>query len=672
LSIWNFNGEIFVKAAQLVIDTTLHVLLPTFRQANIDRSGSFVALSYAASKVEGRSEDNGIILLHLRRDDNRPMFDYMTVMPVRYPVVSFAISNSSETLSSRDELTADDLELLIMQTKPTQLFSFSSNHVWKYVKPSLISSEQRFTIASPSPPVSQAVNQVTVTKQDVSTLSSIESKVHVEEKTTTNEANADAVHHAATSRSEIARISSSSSGSSSGTISRSDNETKFLTKLESLFKKHLRPSKGEDSKSCITCASLLTGLQNNSSQILENISQLSAAVTQQTNQNQQIVEKIHRKLAGSKSSADIDVAAHLESHGRDMHQYVTQPIFTAIESQFRQFVIPTVTNVMNTMLQQIQRELKHVVEQEIQTKLPSSQSLLSSHVSNQPEGMSKIEHDSTSATASAIAIATESNITALKEVQKNQQLILQSLNASYKIAPEALKQHSKDLQQLLDAQHKDLSKRLLNTEQSLKSIVDMLQSMNVNQTIAECARATSQNENAIRELSSHILSLPSSVEKSATTLAIHGTHTFSSATHSSKHDLQLQLEQLIAKGQVNEAFTIALNVRDPEFVVFICKRIDAGVWLSNNSSATRLHSYIVLSIVQQLSISLDVDTAFKLQFIQDAVLYLDTKDVIIEKHIPQVLQSVIQSIDKISVNLTPADRSACKILQRICRGTLSG
>jgi len=106
--------------------------------------------------------------------------------------------------------------------------------------------------------------------------------------------------------------------------------------------------------------------------------------------------------------------------------------------------------------------------------------------------------------------------------------------------------------------------------------------------------------------------------------------------------IQSQLKQMIAEGLLCEAFQRALSVADLNMVLFVCARVDAQRLFS--STPCVLPQPVLLSLIQQLSADLGTSTELKLNYLQDAVLAIDTQDPVTKEHAPSVMSLLVRQL----------------------------
>jgi len=106
--------------------------------------------------------------------------------------------------------------------------------------------------------------------------------------------------------------------------------------------------------------------------------------------------------------------------------------------------------------------------------------------------------------------------------------------------------------------------------------------------------------------------------------------------------MQTQLKHMIAEGQLCEAFQRALSVSDLNMVLFVCGRVDAQRLFS--STPCVLPQPVLLSLIQQLSADLGTATELKLNYLQEAVLAIDTRDPVTKGHVPTVMSLLVRQL----------------------------
>ena len=101
---------------------------------------------------------------------------------------------------------------------------------------------------------------------------------------------------------------------------------------------------------------------------------------------------------------------------------------------------------------------------------------------------------------------------------------------------------------------------------------------------------------------------------------------------------QLQIEQLISQGLINDAFQQALSAADLSLVVFICEKVNPQQVF--NQTPCPLQQHVLLSLIQQLSADMSNYTELKHKYLEEAVMNLDEKNPVTREHMPRVLRSL--------------------------------
>lgn len=70
-----------------------------------------------------------------------------------------------------------------------------------------------------------------------------------------------------------------------------------------------------------------------------------------------------------------------------------------------------------------------------------------------------------------------------------------------------------------------------------------------------------------------------------------------------------QIQQLVAKGNIDAAFQQALSASDLSLVVFVCEKVEPQLVFKNGRCILQQH--ILLSLIQQLSADLAHNTEIK-------------------------------------------------------------
>ncbi|XP_065174408.1 enhancer of mRNA-decapping protein 4-like [Sycon ciliatum] len=110
---------------------------------------------------------------------------------------------------------------------------------------------------------------------------------------------------------------------------------------------------------------------------------------------------------------------------------------------------------------------------------------------------------------------------------------------------------------------------------------------------------------------------------------------------------EVLLQQLVDKGDYQQAFMDALSASNIGTVVYLCKLLPVETIFPANGQC-HLSQQILLSLIQQLSSDLGSDIHIKLNYLSYAVSVLDSTQSITSKYGPRVMQSLCQCIDVIA------------------------
>jgi hypothetical protein len=117
----------------------------------------------------------------------------------------------------------------------------------------------------------------------------------------------------------------------------------------------------------------------------------------------------------------------------------------------------------------------------------------------------------------------------------------------------------------------------------------------------------------------------------------------------------------IESGNIDVAFTEALNLGKIEIVIWICQTLDKEMW----KIRSHLSGAVVLSLLQQLSFNLSDQTLLKLSWISCALVGLDRTDASISSYVPQVLNTVKLNIEQAMNELDYQQRNQASMILAI-------
>ncbi|XP_005096324.1 enhancer of mRNA-decapping protein 4 [Aplysia californica] len=113
---------------------------------------------------------------------------------------------------------------------------------------------------------------------------------------------------------------------------------------------------------------------------------------------------------------------------------------------------------------------------------------------------------------------------------------------------------------------------------------------------------------------------------------------FTSEEELSKERIMRELKS----GRINEAFQSALSASNLELVMFVCESAHPLNIFSQDPLP--LTQPVLLSLISQLSASLDKNFDLKMKFLEEAVLNLDLNQPMTAEHIPGVLGALVQRL----------------------------
>jgi len=101
------------------------------------------------------------------------------------------------------------------------------------------------------------------------------------------------------------------------------------------------------------------------------------------------------------------------------------------------------------------------------------------------------------------------------------------------------------------------------------------------------------------------------------------------------------MEQHLAAGNHDEAFRVVLSESNVELVAQLCGRLDIAIF---NSRPPVITQPTLCSLVQQLGFDLENELQLKVQWLQAALLVLDTRDQVTQQMMPHILSDLAQSL----------------------------
>ena len=103
-----------------------------------------------------------------------------------------------------------------------------------------------------------------------------------------------------------------------------------------------------------------------------------------------------------------------------------------------------------------------------------------------------------------------------------------------------------------------------------------------------------------------------------------------------------QISAAIAQGNYKDAFSKALGAQDLDVVMRLCKKVDATYLFSDESEP--LTEPVILSLIAQLTTDLKDDTDFKIAYLQEATMKINSQDPQTREFIPMVLNPLHEAL----------------------------
>ena len=113
------------------------------------------------------------------------------------------------------------------------------------------------------------------------------------------------------------------------------------------------------------------------------------------------------------------------------------------------------------------------------------------------------------------------------------------------------------------------------------------------------------------------------------------------AKSSSAASIKEEIGLLIRSGKIDDAFRRVLNLKNLSLLIWLCTQFDIETFFNQQI----LSSPNLLSLIQQLSIDLLVDSQLKLQWLQHALFAININDQIIRKYFVQMYQVLIKNLN---------------------------
>ena len=102
----------------------------------------------------------------------------------------------------------------------------------------------------------------------------------------------------------------------------------------------------------------------------------------------------------------------------------------------------------------------------------------------------------------------------------------------------------------------------------------------------------------------------------------------------------MELQNLISQNEHEKAFASVLQMQSLDLLVWLCNKVGPG-----DTGSRPFSQIIVLSLVQQLTVALDKDTAVKLAWLQAILPRLNVRDPQIAANVPKILEQVAANVN---------------------------
>jgi len=145
-----------------------------------------------------------------------------------------------------------------------------------------------------------------------------------------------------------------------------------------------------------------------------------------------------------------------------------------------------------------------------------------------------------------------------------------------------------------------------------------------------------------------------------------------SAVHSQAHtpaptlyDVQEQIKQYLAQGQINTAFHQALVANDLNLVEFTLEKAD----YKQVFNPCPLQQPVLLSLIQQIAADMNNHNELKQRYLSDAIVSLDMHDATTKEHAPKITREMYQHCQNfISTNPHSSLVGSVKMLMMAVQG----
>lgn len=130
-------------------------------------------------------------------------------------------------------------------------------------------------------------------------------------------------------------------------------------------------------------------------------------------------------------------------------------------------------------------------------------------------------------------------------------------------------------------------------------------------------------------------------------------------------DVQEQIKNLLAQGQINSAFHQALVANDLNLVEFTLEKAEYKVVFN----PCPLQQTVLLSLIQQIGADLSNHSELKQKYLADAILNLNLLDSTTKEHAPKVMRELMQHCQNYTIaNPNSAHCSGLRMVMMATQG----
>ncbi|CAH1779762.1 unnamed protein product [Owenia fusiformis] len=371
---------------------------------------------------------------------------------------------------------------------------------------------------------------------------------------------------------------------------------------------------------------------------------VEGALTQHSQSEQ---EKLHGLLGEKHQKEQIQQEQLLANMTQSLQSTLSNKIDRIVKQEIKNNVIPTLAKALDP--------LKDSLHQEMAQKLTATDSLMKENISKLVRSKQTTDAIGQSAGQAIQGIIQASYKDAFQAIVVP--VFERSCHNLFRQMNDTFQQGTREYTQMFEGQLDKLRKRQESLQDPIVSQLQGITNM-FKQTADSQAQVMSTLKQEVKGIQSSLTKEIRSVVKTEMASAMKEQQsTISDSVMNAvrttaatpvpiatqdPHQQQTHIVNLLAQGQLNTAFQQALSASDLNLVIFVCETVNPTQVF--HQTPCPLEQPVLLSLIQQLSADLETNTELKHQYLEEAVMNLDSTNPVTREHMPIVLHTLCQKI----------------------------